>query len=243
MAAALCRGSEVTGKPLTLDDRAYTVVGVMPPHFRFPASQQQVWLPVAMRGAAGDRRLSAIGVLKAGLTKELAQTRIQSTAAALQKERPLPAGWNLGMMPARGTRLNPSTRQAIEVLTGAVLVVLLIACVNLANLSFAHALSRSRELSVRAALGASRWRLIRELLAEHLLLGAAGGVAGLTLAWWGVGVAIALAPAEVTVWTANEVRIDGRVLVFTALATLGSALLFGILPAWKASRANAGERR
>src|SRR6185503_2404287 len=89
--------------------------------------------------------------------------------------------------------------------------------------------------------GASRWRLIRELFAEHLLLGAAGGLAGLALAWWGVGIAIALAPTELTIWTPNEVRIDGRVLAFTTLATLGSAMLFGILPAWKASRANAGD--
>jgi putative ABC transport system permease protein len=231
---------DVLGKTLSLDDRPYTVVGVMPPHFRFPAAQQQVWLPMEPARANGPRS-QTVALLKAGLTSELAQARIGITAAALQKERPQKDGWNLRLTVARAAVRNKSTRQALQVLTVAVLVVLLIACVNLANLSFAHALSRSRELSIRAALGASRWRLIRELLAEHLLLGAAGGLAGLTLAWWGVGIAIALAPAELTVWTPNEVRIDGRILAFTALATLGSALLFGILPAWKASRAQAGD--
>ena len=231
---------DVLGKSLSLDDRGYTIVGVMPPHFRFPAAQQQVWLPMDPATANGPRA-QTMALLKTGLTKELAQERIDITAAALQKERPQKDGWNLRLMATRGTVRNKSTRQALQVLTVAVLVVLLIACVNLANLSFAHALSRSRELSIRAALGASRWRLIRELLAEHLVLGAAGGLAGLALAWSGVGIAIALAPTELTVWTPNEVRIDGRILAFTAFATLGSALLFGILPAWKASRANPGD--
>lgn len=231
---------DIVGKSLSLDDRPYTIVGVMPAHFRFPAAQQQVWLPKAP-ATAGSPRAQTVALLRAGLTKELAQARIDTLAAALQKDRPQKDGWNLRLMPSRGTVRNKSTRQALQVLTVAVLVVLLIACVNLANLSFAHALSRSRELSIRAALGASRWRLIRELLAEHLVIGAAGGVAGLALAWWGVGIAIALAPTELTVWTPNEVRIDGRILAFTALATLGSALVFGILPAWKASRANAGD--
>jgi putative ABC transport system permease protein len=229
---------EVVGRTLTLNDLPFTIVGVMPPHFRFPAGQQQVWIAQDARQMV---RPQGMVLLKPGLSQDVVQQRVNTISAALEKERPQKEPWGVRLMPHRGTRLDPSTARALEVLTVAVLVVLLIACANLANLGVAQALARQRELAVRAALGASRWRLVRELLAEHLVLGAAGGIAGLMLAWWGVQLAIALAPDALTIWTANEIRIDGRILVFTAVATLTSALLFGILPAWRASRADAGD--
>ena len=228
------------GESITLNDRAFTVIGVMPRHFRFPAAQQLVWLPTPPR-QAGRARLDTIALLADGVTPDAAQARLDTIGEALAKERPRAAGWKVSLVPERGTRLNPPIRRALQILTAAVIIVLLIACANLANLGVAQALARQRELAVRAALGASRWRLVRELLAEHLLLGTAGGAAGLALAWWGVGVALALAPTQLTVWTPHDIRIDGRILLLTAAATLSSALLFGILPAWRASRADAGD--
>jgi putative ABC transport system permease protein len=228
------------GQTVTLNDRPFTVVGVMPRRFRFPASQQMVWLPSPARPDARSRQES-LALLANGVSAPAAQARLDTLSESLAKERPRPAGWWVKIMPPRGTSLNPPTRRALQVLTVAVVIVLLIACANLANLGVAQALARRRELAVRAALGASRWRLVRELLAEHLLLGAIGGAVGLALAFWGVGLAIAVAPSELTVWTANEIRIDTRSLAFTAVATLTSALLFGMLPAWRASRADAGD--
>ena len=228
------------GGTVTLNDTAFTVVGIMPRRFRFPASQQMVWLPAPVR-PEGRSRHEALALLANGISTPAAQARLDALSESLTTERPRPGGWKVRIMPPRGTMLNPSMRRALQVLTVAVVIVLLIACANLANLGVAQALARRRELAVRAALGASRWRLVRELMAEHLLLGAIGGAAGLALAFWGVGLAIAVAPTELTVWTPNEIRIDTRILAFTAMATLASALLFGILPAWRASRADAGD--
>jgi putative ABC transport system permease protein len=230
---------DIAGGTLTLNDRPFTIVGVMPPHFRFPSAQHQVWVVRDRRQMPG--RLQTMALLNRGLRNETAQERLDTIAAALAAERPQPQGWRVRLMSERGMRLNPWTRSALQVLTMAVLAVLLIACANLANLAVAQALARRQELAIRAALGASRWRLVRELLAEHLLLGAAGGIGGLLLAWWGVQVAIAMAPDELTIWTANEIRIDGRILAFTALITIASTVLFGIFPAWRASRAEAGD--
>jgi putative ABC transport system permease protein len=231
---------DVAGKTLTLNDRPFTVIGVMPPHFRFPSASQEVWLPTPPR-QPGSGRLLATAILKPDLAKPTAQARLDTLAAALATERPRKAGWRVRLSPSRGVVLNEPTRQALRILTGAVFLVLLIACANVANLFFAQALARSRELAIRAALGASRGRLIRELLAESLLLGAAGGALGLALAYWGIGAAVALASSEITRFSANEIRIDQRMLAFTAAITLGTGLLFGILPAWRVSRAKAGD--
>ena len=144
-------------------------------------------------------------------------------------------------MRPRGIVVNQSTARGLQTLTAAVVLVLLVACANVANLFLTQALARGRELAIRSALGASRWRLIRELLAESLLLAGAGGAAGLGLAWLGLGAAVALAPMEVTRFSPNEIRIDQRMLAFTMLLTLGTGLLFGVLPAWRASRARAGD--
>jgi putative ABC transport system permease protein len=228
------------GQTVTLNDTPFTVIGVMPRRFRVPASHQHVWLPAPAR-PEGRSRLEGLALLPTGLSAPAAQARLDALGERLATERPRAAGWRIRIMPPRGARLNPPTERALQVLTIAVLIVLLIACANLANLGVAHALARKRELAVRAALGASRWRLVRELIAEHLALGAVGGAIGLALAFWGVGFAIALAPSEITLWSPNEIRIDTRILGFSAVATLASALLFGILPAWRASRADAGD--
>ena len=232
--------NDAIGQRLVLNDRSYTVVGVMPPHFRFPASHQLVWLPTATVQREGGR-LQGLATLREGLTREVAQARLDTLGDALMKDKSQEAGWRIKLGTLRGSVQNAPTRRALQMLTAAVLMVLLIACANLANLGFAQALARRRELAVRAALGASRIRLVRELLAEYLLLGLVGGTLGLGLASWGVQLAIALAPAELTLWTPTEIRIDDRILAFTAALTLASAFLFGILPAWRASRTDAGD--
>jgi predicted lysophospholipase L1 biosynthesis ABC-type transport system permease subunit len=141
------------------------------------------------------------------------------------------------LMQPRGTLQDKPTERALEVLTAAVIAILLIACANVANLFLAEALGRRRELAIKAALGATRARLIRELLTESVLLGALG----LALAWSGLGAVVGLAPPDLTVWTANEIRIDGRILTLTAAMTLITGIVFGSLPAWRASRQEAGD--
>ena len=231
---------DAIGQVIVLNDRAFTVVGVMPPHFRFPASQQLVWLPAAIDQPSGNR-LQGYAKIRRGLTRSAAQARLDTLAAALMTQKPREDGWRIRLTPVRHAAPNATISRALQVLTAAVVLVLLIACANLANLGVAHALARRRELAIRAALGASRVRLVRELFTEHLLLALIGGAAGLALAGWGVQIAIALAPAELTIWAPGEIRIDGRILGFTAALTLASAVLFGIVPAWRAARADAGE--
>ncbi|HEX6976286.1 MAG TPA: FtsX-like permease family protein, partial [Vicinamibacterales bacterium] len=189
---------------------------------------------------APRRRIDALALLAPGVTMQAAQERLDVIAADLNRARPIAAGWNVRLMPPRGGRVNDSTRRALEILFGAVTLVLLIACANVANLFLAQALARRREIAIRSALGATRWRLVRELLAESLLLAGAGGACGLALAWWGVGAAAALAPEQLTRWTATEIAIDRRVLFFTLGCSLATGLLFGILPALQASRSGDG---
>jgi putative ABC transport system permease protein len=231
---------DLASLPLVLNDERFTVVGVMPAHFRFPAAQQQVWLPTGA-GQHGNTTLDAVGLIARGVNRPQAQERLDALSKALEAERPQPAGWSVALQPLRGTRMDHTTRRAVQVLVGAVLVVLLIACANVANLFFTQAMARGRELAVRAALGATRWRLVRELLAESLLLGVVGGILGLTLAGWGVRLAIAMAPTTITKFSPNEIRIDGRMLAFTAAIAITTGIVFGILPAWRASRATSGD--
>jgi len=231
---------DAVGQVIVLDDRAFTVVGVMPAHFRFPASHQLVWLPATVHRPSGSR-LQGYAKIKRGLTRDAAQARLDTLAAGLTTAKPREDGWRIRLTPVRHTAPNAAISRALQVLTAAVVLVLLVACANLANLGVAQALARRRELAIRAAMGATRSRLVRELFTEHLFLALLGGAAGLALAVWGVQLAIALAPAELTVWAPSEIRIDGRILIFTAALTFTSALLFGVFPAWRASRADAGE--
>ena len=225
----------VVGREIVTDAGPYTVVGVMPRGFRFPLGPQKLWLPLS-GPARATSRLQVVAMLPPGVSTAAAQERADVVATALQKERPMPMGWGVRVMPLRGVMTDITTRQGLRVLLGAVTLVLLIACANVANLFLAQALSRDRELTVRSALGATRWRLVRELLAEGMVLATAGGLAALVIGWWGVEAATALAPDRITRLTASEIRLDGRALLFTLIITLATGVLFAMLPAVRASR-------
>jgi predicted permease len=226
----------VIGRVLTLNDQRYEVIGVMPKGFRFPAGPHELWIPQAI-GATGES-LEGLALLPPGVDRALAQQRVDTMAAALEQSKPRPRGWKLMLTPFRGDGLNDTTRRALQILLGAVGLVLLVACANVANLFLAQAIVRQRELSIRAALGASRWRLMRELLVEGVILATCGGLLGTLLSIWGLRAALAVAPETQVRWSVNVIGLNERALIFTAAATILTGLLFAILPALRGSKAD-----
>jgi predicted permease len=205
------------GKSIKVDGRDCTVIGVMPPRFRFFGAPE-MWMPMALNLAAGDPKivyLSAIGRLKPGLTHG------QATAQ-----------WGGLISPLRPAGV-PGPQKEVFILFGAVAFVLLIACVNVANLLLARSAVRRREIAVRASLGATRGRLLRQLFTESLILSIAGGLLGLLLAFWSVEFLPSLVAGLPDY---AELRVDQRVLGFTFMLSLVTGVLFGALPAWRTSR-------
>ena len=225
-------------KPIVSQGTPYTVVGVMPPGFSFLDKSVDVWLPIGFTAQARiprGRSLTVVGRLKPGLTVERAQLDMTQVSAQLTQMFPdFNTGWTSRVVPLR-EQLTGDVRPALLVLAGAVAFVLLIACANVANLLLARAGARQRELAVRAALGAARARLVRQLLAESLVLSAIGGVFGLLLAWWALGFLRAVVAERLPIQRLEMVGIDMSVLLFTAVASLSCGLVFGVVPALTAS--------
>lgn len=230
---------DVIGQTLTLDDQRYTIIGVMPAKFRFPRSGAALWVPRPLpTGSAGttSSRLSGIARLRDGTTLSAARGRLAAVGAHLARDRPDAEGWEVKLILLNETRVNPGSRDALLVLLGAVGFVLLLSCANAANLLLARASSRQGEVAVRMALGAGRGRLIRQLLAESLILAFLGGTVGVTLAWAGVGALARLVPSELTFLRMADIGMDPRVLAFTVAVTLLTSILTGLLPALRTSR-------
>ena len=225
-------------KPIVSQGTPYTVVGVMPPGFSFLDKSVDVWLPIGFTAQARiprGRSLTVVGRLKPGLTVERAQLDMTQVSAQLTQMFPdFNTGWTSRVVPLR-EQLTGDVRPALLVLAGAVAFVLLIACANVANLLLARAGARQRELAVRAALGAARARLVRQLLAESLVLSAIGGVFGLLLAWWALGFLRAVVAERLPIQRLEMVGIDVSVLLFTVVASLSCGLVFGVVPALTAS--------
>jgi predicted permease len=245
----------VIGSKILLDGTPHTVVGVMPRTYHFFANHQlhslasleartDIFRPLGVNaediGWMGDFNFAAIARLKPGVSRERALDELNAAQAGIETHL---KGDEVGELRASLTPLQEQitgqSRQGLFLLLGAVGGVLLIVCVNLANLMLARAVAKRREAAVRAALGASVWELMRNVLAESLLLSAAGGALGLLAAWWGVELLVKTAPAGLP--RIEDVTVDGTVLGFSLAITLMTGLLFGILPAWKLGRSAPGD--
>jgi predicted permease len=234
----------VVGRTIQIDDKPTKVVGVMPPDFRWP-SETDVWLPLQLPAAefTDDYRfnehLLGVARLRPGLTVAGANARIETLTGRVRNGSGENAAfarssvWGMFAMPFTDYVAGDS-KLAMLVLLGAVGFVLLIACANIAGLMLARTTSRSREIAVRAAIGAGRWRLVRQTLAESLVLSAAGAAIGLGVAWVGMRAMLAIAPPGSVVGLRPV--IDPSVLAFTLAAAVAAALLFALAPAWQVTR-------
>ena len=238
------RDASLVGQTIQLDDKNYTVVGVMPSNFRFPGDFE-IWLPLALdpvRETQGDffSLVEVMGRLKPDVMAQQAQTELNliSQHATTQLKDPVTAA-SLEIHPLH-QQLVVGVRLTLLVLWGAVALVMLLACANVANLMLARTVSRQREMAIRAAVGARRWQLIRQLLGESIILGVLGGGLGLLLAVWGVSAIASLVPEGFasSVHNLKGIRLDWRVFGFTLAISLLMALVFGIFPALSGSRPN-----
>ncbi|MDQ3917671.1 MAG: ABC transporter permease, partial [Acidobacteriota bacterium] len=238
---------KIVGQTVSLQSNPYTVVGVMPPKFEQPepgeVNSAQLWLPLEVTNNVKNARrgdfLGVVARLKPGATIEQARSELQTIAARLAEQYPpTNTGWSIIVLPLH-ERFVADVRPALLVLLGAVGFLLLIACANVANLLLARSTTRARELAVRAALGAGRARIVRQLLTENVALSVAGGALGLLLAYWGVRALVALSPGNIP--RLESVGIDRVVLLFTLGLSVATGLVFGLLPALSASNLNLNE--
>ena len=231
----------VVGKQMTLGNRPYEIVGVLPADFKFPVQAARMDFMQPLTPALGDRvqrrgsySLRVVARLKPGVTPEQAAAEMKQIGADIERQFP-DEGLRLGLrLVTLHEALVGDVRFALLVLLGAVGLVLLIACVNVANLMLARAASRRREMALRTALGASRGRVVRQLLTERLLPSLLGGAAGLLLAMWGTDLLIAASPVDIP--RLKEVGLDARVVGFTTAVSVLTGVLFGLAPALQVSR-------
>jgi putative ABC transport system permease protein len=223
--------SQIIGKTVIINSRQRTVVGVMPPGFKFPENAE-LWIPLGLDTTMftrTDHGLSSIARLKDGVNLVQAQAEMDVIAHRIEEQNPV-TNEGLGVtISGLHTVLAGDYRKALLILLGVVGFVLLVACANVANLMLARTSARQKEFAVRAALGASRWRIIRQTLTESVVLSVLGAGLGLLLAVWGVKLMLALIPVKLPFWM--NFNLDFRVLAFTSGVSLLTALIFGTMPA------------
>ncbi len=240
----------ILGRTLSLNGQGFQVVGVMPPRFTYPlrfSNPPELWITMSnlrqtppdgsqpMTEQRDNDFFSCIARLKPNVSIQQAQANIDTITANWRRQYPDSKLHVGAKVISEMSSMIGSTRSALFMLCAMASCVLLVACVNVANLLLARSLSRNREISIRAALGAGRWQIIRQLLAESMLLGAMGGFAGLLIAVWGIDSLKAFLPSIPRI---DEISPDLRVLAFTAFVSLGVGVIAGLLPAWRASRPN-----
>jgi putative ABC transport system permease protein len=233
----------IINQTITLDKQSYTIVGVMPATFYFLERNYELWTPMAFtpqqaQNRGGHTISRVIGQLKPGVTVDQARTELGALAEQLATQYPVNEGWNVKLLPLLESTVS-RIKPALLVLLGAVAFVLLIACANVANLLLARATGRQKEIAIRIALGAGRWRIIRQLLTESVLLSLVGGALGVLLAKWSLDVLIKLVPQNLP--RMSDVALDGHVLIFSAAITLLTGVIFGLVPALQASKPNINE--
>jgi putative ABC transport system permease protein len=238
--------ASVVGTQVSINGRSYTVQGVMPAGFEYPGRRYELWAPLPSPRTAdmppsnrSAHYVQAIGRLKAGARPEQANTEVRTIASALAAQFP-ETNQN---MSARVTPLQDyavrDLKKPLYVLLGAVGLVVLIACANVTNLLLARATARHREVAIRQALGAARWRLVRQFLAETAVLYAIGAAGALALASWGTSAIVTLGPADIP--RLADTALDGRVLAATLVLSLVTALVFGLAPAVQGAKADPAE--
>jgi putative ABC transport system permease protein len=233
----------IVGQTVKMNDRTFTVIGVMRGAFKFPDTTAEVWKPLAFDAEElQDRasyRLQVVGRLKDGVTEEGARADMETVARQLQQAYPATnTGWSVFIQPLHESVVG-FLRPAMFVLLGAVFFVLLIACVNVASLLSARMTSRRKEVALRTAIGATRLRILRQLLTESVMLGLIGGTCGVLLAVVGLRVLVGFIPPFTP--RIEEIGIDPTVLGFTLLVSVITGLIFGLMPAWQTTHANLNE--
>jgi predicted permease len=236
---------DIIGKQITLSGKSYEIVGVIPTGFKLYSKPRDVYVPIGQwddptfRTRGISFGANVVGRLKAGVTLSQVRGDMDRVAANLAVTYPdSNKGSGIAVIPLKQDMVG-DVRPLLLVLLGAVGFVLLIACANVANLLLARATGRTREFAIRAALGASRGRMIRQLLTEAILLGTAGGAVGLTVTYWGTRAIIGALPQALP--RASDVKLDTRVLLFTLGVSIGVGILFGLVPALRMSRASLQE--
>jgi predicted permease len=231
--------ADAVGRLITLNDRDYTVIGVMPRRFRL-SGDEQVWLPVDLHAYASQTRgfaFMGIGRLARGVRMMDAQNVADRLADRLQQQSPLPRAWDVRLFPKHIAEVDSTTRTAMLVLLGAVGFVLLITCANVTSILLTGVPARMREMAVRSALGGSRLRLMRSMLAETTVLAGLGGALGVALARWAVQAIVAGLPSGLIGRATTTIEIDGRVLAVAGVMVAMTAFVVGIVPALRGSSA------
>src|SRR5438876_7103295 len=243
----------IVGQSVRINGKAATIIGVMPPNFKFPFSDQ-LWVPLYTqyppipRGqlviGTNNAAPAVMGRLKPGVSIDQVNAEFVGLARRLAQDNPKTNSTltSANVQPLLKAMTGPQLRQQVWGMLAAVILVLLIACVNVMNMQFGRAALRAKELAIRGALGATRWRLVRQMLTESLVVAVFGGIAGVLLAYWGVDMlvrAFSASPFPLPYWM--QFTIDGRVLTFTLGITLLATLVSGLVPAFLSARGNAAE--
>ncbi|MGI8741317.1 MAG: ABC transporter permease [Bryobacteraceae bacterium] len=234
---------DILGRTVDLNGEKYTIVGVMPPSFEFPDSRTELWAPLRFKPESemltrGNHFMRTMGRLKPEVPLERARVDVQTIGHRMARDHKENEGIGTDVVSLVEDRVG-NVRKALLILLGAVSLVLLIACANIANLLMARAASRHKEIGMRAALGAGRWRLVRQFLMESVTLAIAGGLLGILVAFWSIQLIISMKPAGLPGF--EHITVDAPVFGYTLFISLLTGILFGLFPALQASKADIAE--